>query len=156
MFIPPPAAAGERKRVTTAEMLVGPRRVLLLDEISTGLDSATLYSIADLLCKVRGGAAHWIQICVPGSAFLDWHPVGLGAAGWGRTLLYVCARAALDPNPMGLGVGRGGVGLHSIPSCRAKCRCAGRCGEVRVVGVGWGGVASGVQGWGWRNASARV
>ncbi|KAG2432130.1 hypothetical protein HXX76_009056 [Chlamydomonas incerta] len=44
-------SGGERKRVTTAEMLVGPRRVLLLDEISTGLDSATLYSIADLLCK---------------------------------------------------------------------------------------------------------
>ncbi|KAG2439064.1 hypothetical protein HYH02_006591 [Chlamydomonas schloesseri] len=45
-------SGGERKRVTTAEMLVGPRRVLLLDEISTGLDSATLYSIADLLCKL--------------------------------------------------------------------------------------------------------
>ncbi len=53
-LLPPavPVPPGERKRVTTAEMLVGPRRVLLLDEISTGLDSATLYAIADLLCKV--------------------------------------------------------------------------------------------------------
>jgi hypothetical protein len=38
------APAGERKRLSTAEMLVGPRRVLLMDEISTGLDSATLYN----------------------------------------------------------------------------------------------------------------
>eukprot|EP00798_Chlamydomonas_sp_ICE-L_P013540 gene13540-19410_t len=38
-------SGGERKRVTIAEMLVGPRQVLLLDEISTGLDSATLYAI---------------------------------------------------------------------------------------------------------------
>ncbi|GIL82508.1 hypothetical protein Vretifemale_11338 [Volvox reticuliferus] len=44
-------SGGERKRVTTAEMLVGARRVLLLDEISTGLDSATLYSISDVLCN---------------------------------------------------------------------------------------------------------
>ncbi|MEW5298072.1 MAG: hypothetical protein WDW36_001233 [Sanguina aurantia] len=36
---------GERKRVTTAEMLVGPRKILMMDEISTGLDSATLYNI---------------------------------------------------------------------------------------------------------------
>jgi ABC-type taurine transport system ATPase subunit len=29
-------SGGERHRVTTAEMLVGPRRILLMDEISTG------------------------------------------------------------------------------------------------------------------------
>ncbi|KAF6263806.1 ABC-2 type transporter-domain-containing protein [Scenedesmus sp. NREL 46B-D3] len=38
-------SGGERKRLTTAEMVVGPQRVLLMDEISTGLDSATLYSV---------------------------------------------------------------------------------------------------------------
>jgi ABC-type Mn2+/Zn2+ transport system ATPase subunit len=30
-------SGGERHRVTTAEMLVGPRRILLMDEISTGV-----------------------------------------------------------------------------------------------------------------------
>ena len=45
-------SGGERKRVTTTEMLVGPRRIMFLDEISTGLDSATLYSIISLLGKV--------------------------------------------------------------------------------------------------------
>ncbi|WIA42005.1 hypothetical protein OEZ86_009302 [Tetradesmus obliquus] len=38
-------SGGERKRLTTAEMVVGPQRVLLMDEISTGLDSATLFSV---------------------------------------------------------------------------------------------------------------
>ena len=38
-------SGGERKRVTVSELLVGPQRALFMDEISTGLDSATLYSI---------------------------------------------------------------------------------------------------------------
>ncbi|KAK9826588.1 hypothetical protein WJX74_004476 [Apatococcus lobatus] len=38
-------SGGERKRVTLGEMLVGNKRVMMLDEISTGLDSATTYSI---------------------------------------------------------------------------------------------------------------
>lgn len=42
-------SGGERKRVTTAEMLVGFQRMLCLDEISTGLDSATLFSIVTFL-----------------------------------------------------------------------------------------------------------
>lgn len=37
-------SGGEKKRLTTAEMLVGPRPLLLMDEISTGLDAATLFS----------------------------------------------------------------------------------------------------------------
>lgn len=38
-------SGGEKKRVTTGEMLVGPARVLFMDEISTGLDSSTTYHI---------------------------------------------------------------------------------------------------------------
>ncbi|KAK9907686.1 hypothetical protein WJX75_008105 [Coccomyxa subellipsoidea] len=42
-------SGGERKRVTSAEMLVGPKKVLLMDEISTGLDSATTYTVVEYL-----------------------------------------------------------------------------------------------------------
>ncbi|XVF74663.1 hypothetical protein PTKIN_Ptkin13bG0129500 [Pterospermum kingtungense] len=38
-------SGGQRKRVTTGEMLVGPAKLLLMDEISTGLDSSTTYQI---------------------------------------------------------------------------------------------------------------
>ncbi|TMW55199.1 hypothetical protein Poli38472_013090 [Pythium oligandrum] len=38
-------SGGERKRVTTGEMAFGHRRVVLLDEISTGLDSAATFDI---------------------------------------------------------------------------------------------------------------
>ncbi|KAK9807392.1 hypothetical protein WJX73_000014 [Symbiochloris irregularis] len=44
-------SGGERKRVTSAEHLVGPKRVLLMDEISTGLDSATTYTVIDFLAR---------------------------------------------------------------------------------------------------------
>lgn len=46
-------SGGEKKRLTTSEMLVGPRNVLLLDEISTGLDSATLFVIIKWLSQAR-------------------------------------------------------------------------------------------------------
>ncbi|GMN37310.1 hypothetical protein TIFTF001_006704 [Ficus carica] len=42
-------SGGQRKRVTTGEMLVGPAGVLLMDEISTGLDSSTTYQIVNSL-----------------------------------------------------------------------------------------------------------
>ncbi|XAR50595.1 Sulfate-transporting ATPase [Bertholletia excelsa] len=42
-------SGGQRKRVTTAEMLVGPAKALFMDEISTGLDSSTTFQIAKLL-----------------------------------------------------------------------------------------------------------
>lgn len=45
-------SGGERKRVTLAEMLVGGKTVFCLDEISTGLDSATLYSIIHRLGRL--------------------------------------------------------------------------------------------------------
>uniref|UniRef100_A0A2P2K9X4 Uncharacterized protein MANES_04G106100 n=2 Tax=Rhizophora mucronata TaxID=61149 RepID=A0A2P2K9X4_RHIMU len=42
-------SGGQRKRVTTGEMLVGPARALFMDEISTGLDSSTTYQIVNAL-----------------------------------------------------------------------------------------------------------
>ncbi|KAJ1438250.1 P-loop containing nucleoside triphosphate hydrolase [Sesbania bispinosa] len=38
-------SGGQKKRVTTGEMLVGPIRVLFMDEISSGLDSSTTFQI---------------------------------------------------------------------------------------------------------------
>lgn len=42
-------SGGQRKRVTTGEMLVGPARAMFMDEISTGLDSSTTYQIIKCL-----------------------------------------------------------------------------------------------------------
>ncbi|KAK7384765.1 hypothetical protein VNO78_30466 [Psophocarpus tetragonolobus] len=38
-------SGGQKKRLTTGEMLVGPIRVFFMDEISTGLDSSTTFQI---------------------------------------------------------------------------------------------------------------
>lgn len=38
-------SGGQRKRVTTGELMVGPAKTLFMDEISTGLDSSTTYLI---------------------------------------------------------------------------------------------------------------
>ncbi|KAK7275991.1 hypothetical protein RIF29_17120 [Crotalaria pallida] len=38
-------SGGQRKRVTSGEMIVGPRKTLFMDEISTGLDSSTTFQI---------------------------------------------------------------------------------------------------------------
>ncbi|KAM3278952.1 hypothetical protein ACQJBY_046320 [Aegilops geniculata] len=38
-------SGGQRKRVTTGEMLTGPARALFMDEISTGLDSSSTFQI---------------------------------------------------------------------------------------------------------------
>ncbi|KAL9250442.1 Pleiotropic drug resistance protein 1-like protein [Drosera capensis] len=40
-------SGGQKKRLTTGEMLVGPAKALLMDEISTGLDSSTTYQIVN-------------------------------------------------------------------------------------------------------------
>ncbi|KAG5228963.1 ABC transporter family protein [Salix suchowensis] len=40
-------SGGQKKRVTTGEMLVGPANALFMDEISTGLDSSTTYQIVN-------------------------------------------------------------------------------------------------------------
>nr|AGT28053.1 pleiotropic drug resistance transporter 1 [Panax ginseng] len=42
-------SGGQKKRVTTGEMLVGPSRALFMDEISTGLDSSTTFQIVNSL-----------------------------------------------------------------------------------------------------------
>ncbi|KAI9122317.1 hypothetical protein K1719_007006 [Acacia pycnantha] len=40
-------SGGQKKRVTTGEMLVGPAKALFMDEISTGLDSSTTHQIVN-------------------------------------------------------------------------------------------------------------
>ncbi|KAJ4794727.1 ABC transporter G family member 39 [Rhynchospora pubera] len=40
-------SGGQKKRLTTAEMIVGPSRALFMDEISTGLDSSTTFQIVN-------------------------------------------------------------------------------------------------------------
>ncbi|MQM18092.1 hypothetical protein Taro_051077, partial [Colocasia esculenta] len=47
-------SGGQKKRVTTGEMVVGPTKTLFMDEISTGLDSATTYQIV----KCMGNFVH--------------------------------------------------------------------------------------------------
>ncbi|KAI5408719.1 ABC transporter G family member 31 isoform X2 [Lathyrus oleraceus] len=42
-------SGGQKKRVTTGEMIVGPRKALFMDEISTGLDSSTTFQIVKCL-----------------------------------------------------------------------------------------------------------
>ncbi|XP_020585995.1 pleiotropic drug resistance protein 2-like isoform X2 [Phalaenopsis equestris] len=42
-------SGGEKKRVTTGEMLAGPARALFMDEISTGLDSSTTFQIVKFI-----------------------------------------------------------------------------------------------------------
>ncbi|KAJ0794192.1 putative ABC-2 type transporter, plant PDR ABC transporter associated [Helianthus annuus] len=42
-------SGGQMKRLTSGELLVGPSRVLFMDEISTGLDSSTTYQIINYL-----------------------------------------------------------------------------------------------------------
>ncbi|KAL4029284.1 ABC transporter G family member 32 [Cucumis melo var. makuwa] len=42
-------SGGQKKRLTTGELLIGPARVLFMDEISTGLDSSTTYQIIKYL-----------------------------------------------------------------------------------------------------------
>lgn len=42
-------SGGEKKRVTSAEVMVGPQWAVFMDEISTGLDSATTFSVVQSL-----------------------------------------------------------------------------------------------------------
>ncbi|KAM0032051.1 putative ABC-type xenobiotic transporter [Helianthus debilis subsp. tardiflorus] len=45
-------SGGQKKRVTTGEMLVGPAKTLFMDEISTGLDSSTTFQIVKCMQQV--------------------------------------------------------------------------------------------------------
>jgi ABC-type multidrug transport system ATPase subunit len=42
-------SGGERRRVAAAEVLVGPQSVVLADQISTGLDSATTFTVVKFM-----------------------------------------------------------------------------------------------------------
>ncbi|KAK2970230.1 hypothetical protein RJ640_021666 [Escallonia rubra] len=42
-------SGGQKKRLTTGEIIIGPAKVLLMDEISTGLDSSTTFQIVTCL-----------------------------------------------------------------------------------------------------------
>ncbi|KAK3404527.1 hypothetical protein EUGRSUZ_K00830 [Eucalyptus grandis] len=42
-------SGGQKRRLTTGEMIIGPARVLFMDEISTGLDSSTTFQIITCL-----------------------------------------------------------------------------------------------------------
>ncbi|KAI3455483.1 hypothetical protein Pfo_012146 [Paulownia fortunei] len=45
-------SGGEKKRVTTGEMIVGPSKTLFMDEISTGLDSSTTFQVVKCLQQI--------------------------------------------------------------------------------------------------------
>ncbi|KAH9292275.1 hypothetical protein KI387_042541, partial [Taxus chinensis] len=45
-------SGGQKKRVTTGEMIVGPAKAFFMDEISTGLDSSTTYQIVQCLRQI--------------------------------------------------------------------------------------------------------
>ncbi|XP_023771181.1 ABC transporter G family member 29 [Lactuca sativa] len=45
-------SGGQKKRVTTGEMMVGPTKTLFMDDISTGLDSSTTFQIVKCLQKI--------------------------------------------------------------------------------------------------------
>ncbi|XP_021716119.1 ABC transporter G family member 31-like [Chenopodium quinoa] len=47
-------SGGQRKRVTSGELIVGPKKTLFMDEISTGLDSSTTFQIV----KCMGNFVH--------------------------------------------------------------------------------------------------
>uniref|UniRef100_A0A803LXC5 ABC transporter domain-containing protein n=1 Tax=Chenopodium quinoa TaxID=63459 RepID=A0A803LXC5_CHEQI len=50
-------SGGQRKRVTSGEMIVGPKKTLFMDEISTGLDSSTTFQIV----KCIGNFVHQME-----------------------------------------------------------------------------------------------
>ncbi len=73
--------SGQRKRVTTGEILCGPASAILFDEISTGLDSATTYSVVQSFWHV----AHAMR-----RTFVSWRgrqASGCGAWGFRKLLL---------------------------------------------------------------------
>ncbi|THG15793.1 hypothetical protein TEA_023653 [Camellia sinensis var. sinensis] len=45
-------SGGQKKRVTTGEMIVGPTKTLFMDEISTGLDTSTTFQILKCLQQI--------------------------------------------------------------------------------------------------------
>nr|XP_017250971.1 PREDICTED: pleiotropic drug resistance protein 3-like [Daucus carota subsp. sativus] len=55
-------SGGQKKRLTTGEMISGPSRVLLMDEISNGLDSSTTFQIVTCLQQLAYFAGYTIVV----------------------------------------------------------------------------------------------
>ncbi|XP_020581976.1 ABC transporter G family member 35-like isoform X2 [Phalaenopsis equestris] len=60
-------SGGQKRRVTTGEMIVGPAQALLMDEISNGLDSSTTYQIVKSLRQITHilGGTTFISLLQP-------------------------------------------------------------------------------------------
>ncbi|XVF72814.1 hypothetical protein PTKIN_Ptkin12aG0150700 [Pterospermum kingtungense] len=60
-------SGGEKKRLTTGEMIVGPIKALFMDEISTGLDSSTTFQVVTCLQQLAHilGATILISLLQP-------------------------------------------------------------------------------------------
>ncbi|XP_051124588.1 pleiotropic drug resistance protein 3-like isoform X2 [Andrographis paniculata] len=60
-------SGGQKKRLTTGEMLVGPEKVLFMDEISNGLDSSTTFQIVSYLQQLAhiNGATILVSLLQP-------------------------------------------------------------------------------------------
>ncbi|KAK9920066.1 hypothetical protein M0R45_028629 [Rubus argutus] len=56
-------SGGQKKRLTTAEMIIGPTKALLMDEITNGLDSSTAFQIVaclqQLVISKKDQAQYW-------------------------------------------------------------------------------------------------
>ncbi|KAJ0971431.1 hypothetical protein J5N97_019390 [Dioscorea zingiberensis] len=66
-------SGGEKKRVTLGEMIVGPARVMFMDEISTGLDSSTTFQIVKCLQQIvhLGEATIFMSLLQPDPETFD-------------------------------------------------------------------------------------
>ncbi|KAL5976777.1 transcription factor [Asimina triloba] len=66
-------SGGQRKRVTTGEMIVGPTKTLFMDEISTGLDSSTTFQIVKCLQQIvhLTGATIFMSLLQPAPETYD-------------------------------------------------------------------------------------
>ncbi|KAM0861523.1 hypothetical protein ACQ4PT_045839 [Festuca glaucescens] len=66
-------SGGQKKRVTTGEMLVGPTKVLFMDEISTGLDSSTTFQVVRCIQQIvhLGEATVLVSLLQPAPEIFD-------------------------------------------------------------------------------------
>lgn len=65
-------SGGQKRRVTSGELTVGLLKVLFMDEISTGLDSASTFNI----CKaLKNMCSYWNVSMRGGVGFSGWWPM---------------------------------------------------------------------------------
>uniref|UniRef100_A0ACD5VQG7 Uncharacterized protein n=2 Tax=Avena sativa TaxID=4498 RepID=A0ACD5VQG7_AVESA len=66
-------SGGQKKRLTTGEMLVGPTKVLFMDEISTGLDSSTTFQVVRCIQQIvhLGEATVLVSLLQPAPEIFD-------------------------------------------------------------------------------------